>query len=799
MKDDRRAVVLWAGTLLAMLAFGVATPAAGRGGEQAPATRAVDAEGQGQQVRPAAADTAVPKDLRPLILPRQSEMRLVVVRYSADRATLNQNYLTGMARQGGGGGRGGAAVMPAQGVEAGTGETVRRIPMSKARIARLERFDLDWQTALDALDPGLLSPAGRADLEMLRKTIERNLQELEADARHIAMLSPLVPFASKIVELSEARTRIEDIEPQKAAGIVTALTREVRSVHSRVEAGLSPEAKSGALRVGKSQAEQAAFVVTDLRAMLTEWFNFYNGYDPLFTWWMGLPFKRADEALQAYGTLLAEKVAAANVALANVPVPAAEKIAPAPPPKFPSVPDLQDLIRLPQDEMSAIVERFVGAVRGGRGGRAAQAGSAQQPARGEPAPGGPPARDRAFYQAWLSALRSLDFAKLSRNAQVDYLFIKKTAEQQMARLGVELPANPPRKADESGIQGPARGRQGLIFDLQDVFIPYSPEELIDIAEKEFRWCEDEMRKASRQMGFGDDWKQALEKVKTMHPPPGGQASVVRDLMFDAVDYLRKHDLITVPAVAAESLRMIMMTPERQLVNPFFTGGSQISVSYPTDTMEYEARLQSMRGNNTPFSHATAFHEMIPGHNLVGYMTSRFSSYRANLASTSFWGEGWPLYWEMLLYDIGFHDTPENKVGALFWRMHRCARIIFSLRFHMGEWSPQECIDFLVERVGHERDNATAEVRRSFQGSYPPLYQAAYLLGGLQLRALRREVVEQGGMPQKDFHDEVMRQGSMPIALLRLAIGKMPLTRDTSLDWRFYGEAQVSTATADKKN
>ena len=130
------------------------------------------------------------------------------------------------------------------------------------------------------------------------------------------------------------------------------------------------------------------------------------------------------------------------------------------------------------------------------------------------------------------------------------------------------------------------------------------------------------------------------------------------------------------------------------------------MSYPTDTMEYDARLQSMRGNNTPFSHATAFHEMIPGHNLVFYTTARFSGYRPSLGGNSpFYSEGWPLYWELQMYDIGFHDTPEKKIGALFWRMHRCARIIFSLKFHMGEWSPQECVDFLVDRVGFERDNA----------------------------------------------------------------------------------------------
>jgi hypothetical protein len=259
-------------------------------------------------------------------------------------------------------------------------------------------------------------------------------------------------------------------------------------------------------------------------------------------------------------------------------------------------------------------------------------------------------------------------------------------------------------------------------------------------------------------------------------------------LFEAIDYLRAKDLITVPQVASESLHMSMMSPEAQLSNPFFLGGSQIIVSYPTNTMEYDARLQSMRGNNIPFSHATAFHEMIPGHNLVGYLGSRYAGYRARIGgNTPFFGEGWPLYWEVTLYDMGFHDTPEERVGALFWRMHRCARIIFSLMFHMGQWSPQECIDFLVDRVGHERDNATAEVRRSFQGGYGPLYQAAYLLGGLQLRGLRKELVDSGQMTNTPFHDEIMRQGSMPIALIRLGLTKQKLSRDMSIDWKFYGE------------
>ena len=95
------------------------------------------------------------------------------------------------------------------------------------------------------------------------------------------------------------------------------------------------------------------------------------------------------------------------------------------------------------------------------------------------------------------------------------------------------------------------------------------------------------------------------------------------------------------------------------------------------------------------------------------------------------------------------------MGMLFWRMHRAARIIFSLKFHLGEWTPQQCIDFLVDAVGHERASATGEVRRSFNGSYSPLYQAGYLLGGMQLRALHTELVSQ----RQDDRPVVPRRGA----------------------------------------
>ena len=340
-----------------------------------------------------------------------------------------------------------------------------------------------------------------------------------------------------------------------------------------------------------------------------------------------------------------------------------------------------------------------------------------------------------------------------------------------------------REGEDEPIVGNPVGREALVADLASEFIPYSPEDLLAAADRELAWCEREMVRASREMGFGDDWKAALEKVKTLHVEPGRQVDLVRDLAREAEDYLERRDLVTIPPLAKEDWRMIMMSPERQKVSPFFLGGEQIIVSYPTDAMDYDDKMMSMRGNNIHFSRATVFHELNPGHHLQGFMTVRYNSHRRAFA-TPFWTEGWALYWEMLLWDDGFAKSPENRVGMLFWRMHRQARIIFSLRFHLGEWTPQQCVDFLVERVGHERANAEAEVRRSFNGTYPPLYQLAYMMGGLQFRALHAELVDGGKMTNREFHDAVLHAGSMPVELVRVSLTRQRLPGDFATRWKF---------------
>ena len=550
---------------------------------------------------------------------KQSELRGIIERYTSDRGSLARFY---------------------------------SVEASSVRNARMKQFYTEWLATLAKADFDSMSQDGRIDYLLFKNHLDHELRSLDLQIKALAEVAPLLPFGQTITDLEDARRRMESIDSAKTAALFTRMARQIDATGKAVEAGLKPDAKPEAIKAKKTVVNRGVAAIVSLRNTLRNWYGFYNGYDPIFTWWVAEPYKSVDQALEKYAAFLREKV-----------------------------------------------------------------------------------------------------------------------------LGL-------KPGDTTEIVGDPIGHDALMSELAYEMIPYTPEELITIANKEYAWCEAEMKRASRELGYGDDWMKALEYVKTLYVEPGKQPELIRQLAVEAIKFVDDHDLVTVPQLARDTWRMEMMSPERQLVSPFFLGGETIQVSYPTNSMGHEAKMMSMRGNNIHFSRATVHHELIPGHHLQGFMANRYRTYRQPF-STPFWTEGGALYWEMLLWDMNFAKSPENRIGMLFWRMHRSARIIFSLSFHLEKMTPQECIDLLVKKVGHEVDNATAEVRRSFGGAYGPLYQCAYLLGGLQIRALRRELVDSGKMTNRAFHDAVLKENRIPIEMVRASLTKQKLTRDFVSSWKFY--------------
>jgi uncharacterized protein (DUF885 family) len=550
------------------------------------------------------------------------EMPSLIQRYGVDNRTLVRYYSPATS------GRGGF------GADASIG--------SPEKNKRLQQLVKDYQLQMSQLNFKSLSQECKVDYILFKRDLAEKLDQLVKEAEAMNKIQQWFPFSTKIYALEVDRRRGIQPNAEVVAKDWAAIIQEIKSLQNKLK-----EEKN----IDQEKITTSIAVINNLKQTTQSVFDFYNGYDPMFSWWVPTTYKTLDETLTAYAV------------------------------------------------------------------------------------------------AWKG--------KIMTSAATD----------------------------KSGIVGVQAGRENLIKQLQLEMIPYSPEELIDIANKEFAWCDEEMLKATKEMGFGTDWKAALEKVKNTYVPAGKQPEAILKLYTESIDFLKKNNLLTIPPLAEETWGMMMMSPERQLIAPFFLGGADIIISYPTNTMAFEDRMMSMRGNNPHFSRATVHHELIAGHNLQQFVNSRNRTYRN--FGTPFWTEGWSLYWELILWDMQFAKSPEDRIGMLFWHMHRCARIIFSLNYHTGKWTPQQCIDFLVDRVGHERANAEGEVRRSFTGQYPPLYQLAYLTGGRQFYALKKELVDSKKMSYKQFHDAILSLNAMPVEMVRAILTQQPLTEDYKTNWRFY--------------
>lgn len=590
-----------------------------------------------------------------------SELAEVVNRYSADQQSISQRY--------------DAADSPLQ-------------------RKRMRQFYDSWSKRLAEIDFDKLKQEGKVDYVLLNNSLKYQTALLDRAAKQRAEQAALMPFADRLLTLMDDRREMKKIDGQQAARVLAQVTKAVDSIRTLLEAPPNraagadmPSAGLLAPKATRTVANRAADVIDQLRGQVATWYRYYQGYDPMFSWWVENPLSRIDESLTSYSRTIRQR-------MVGIAAPAAGRGAAA------------------------------GAGGGGRGGGGSGRGGA--PLNG--AGGG------------------------------------------AADAGAPIIGDP-------------IGRDGLDADLAKEMIPYSPEELIAIAEKEYAFSLGEMKKASREMGFGDNWKAAMETVKDTYVPPGEQTELIRRLGREAEDFFAGKNWITIPDLAKEDWRMEMISPDRQRVSPFFLGGATIQVSYPTNDMTDEEKQNSLRGNNPHFSHATVFHELNPGHHLQGFMTARYNTHR-RIFNTPFWNEGSALYWEFFLWDHDFQVTPEDRIGALFWRMHRSARIIFSLNFHLGKMTPEQAIKFLIDTVNFEPNNAEGEVRRSFGGAYSPLYQAGYMLGGLQLRALHKELVDSKKMTELQYHDAIYQGGPMPIAMVRARLANTPLTREGAAPWKF---------------
>lgn len=235
----------------------------------------------------------------------------------------------------------------------------------------------------------------------------------------------------------------------------------------------------------------------------------------------------------------------------------------------------------------------------------------------------------------------------------------------------------------------------------------------------------------------------------------------------------------------------LMTLECKIAPP--GGGVGAYYTGPTDDFSRPGRMWwSVSADKEEFptwrETSTVYHEGVPGHHLqvatAVYEAERLNKFQRLACFVSGHGEGWALYAERLMRELGYLSDDGNLFGMLNEQLFRAARVIVDIGmhleleipagtgFHEGQrWTPELGLEFMLTRTVTDAALVRDEIDRylGWPGQAP-----SYKLGERLWLAAREEARQRSGaaFDLKAFHREALRMGPMGLDTLREQLRKL---------------------------
>ncbi|MDZ8172702.1 DUF885 domain-containing protein [Microbacterium xanthum] len=220
-----------------------------------------------------------------------------------------------------------------------------------------------------------------------------------------------------------------------------------------------------------------------------------------------------------------------------------------------------------------------------------------------------------------------------------------------------------------------------------------------------------------------------------------------------------------------------------MIAPTKEGG--IYYTGPTDDFSRPGRMwwsvpEGVESFDTWRELTTVYHEGIPGHHLqiaqAVYNRGSLNSWRRLLAGTSGHAEGWALYAERLMEQLGYLDDPADRLGMLDGQRMRAARVVLDIGVHLdkprpdgqGRWDADYALEFMMRNVNMPAEFVRFEVNRylGWPGQAP-----SYKVGQRIWENLRDDYAAARGaeFSIKDFHRRALDIGGVGLDTLRSAL------------------------------
>jgi len=309
------------------------------------------------------------------------------------------------------------------------------------------------------------------------------------------------------------------------------------------------------------------------------------------------------------------------------------------------------------------------------------------------------------------------------------------------------------------------------------------DELADYGREAMARTREQMRKVADEIDPDVSVEDHLETLKDAHPTSDALRQTYADEMARARDFVREHDLVSIPD--DEELHVIDTPVYARRVLPYaayYPPGSfekrqqgHFYVTPVDESATAEQQERQLRGHSLHTIPIVALHEGYPGHHLQFVRANAIPRMARKLTWNTVYVEGWALYCEEMMKEAGFCPDPMTRLGQLKETLWRSARIVVDTSIQRGTMTLDEGIEFMVDEVKLEHVNATAEVKRY---ATAPTQPSSYMIGKRAIVGIRRRFEEEpgSGFDLKSFHDRLLDLGSIQPALAEASLGLRDLER-----------------------
>ncbi len=319
----------------------------------------------------------------------------------------------------------------------------------------------------------------------------------------------------------------------------------------------------------------------------------------------------------------------------------------------------------------------------------------------------------------------------------------------------------------------ATGRETFDFLLhRSHFLSEDADAVLALGEKILAQTEVQLLETARRIDpAARSWADVVLRVKGNHPTAANLLASYKHELARARAFLVEKDVMPFPpgddceVIDTPVFLRSTTTAAYDQSPPFDPTTKGFFFVTPVDTALPKAKQEEMlRENDHGDQVDTTVHEAYPGHHLQGSFGRRHPSMvRKLLGDAPTFSEGWGLYSEELMSELGYY-TDEERLMQLEWTLVRAARVLIDVGLHTKGMTFDDAVKMLTDRVHLERVVALGEVKRYTMTPTQPL---SYIVGREALFRMRERFKQREGAKYtlRGFHADVLSHGTIPVGLV----------------------------------